>query len=105
MELLGGQELTGITVACGADGRQDHIDVDGLFVAVGYQPENGAFAHLADLDAAGWFAAGEDCVTRTPGVFIAGDCRAKKVRQLTTAVGDGASAAVAAVRYIDGLLK
>ena len=58
---------------------------------------------MAKLDAAGWFAAGEDCAAGAPGLFAAGDCRAKTVRQLTTAVGDGAAAAVAACRYIDKL--
>ena len=102
-ELLGERELSGILVSLAADGAQRRIGVEGLFVAVGYQPENDAFAQLADLDADGWFSAGEDCHTHTPGVFAAGDCRAKNVRQLTTAVGDGAAAAVAACRYIDGL--
>lgn len=102
-ELSGEKELNSVTLSHLPDGSQSRIAVDGLFVAVGYQPENGAFAELADLDAAGWFAAGEDCLTRTHGVFAAGDCRAKTVRQLTTAVGDGAVAAVAACRYIDGL--
>ncbi|NCB52003.1 MAG: FAD-dependent oxidoreductase [Clostridia bacterium] len=103
MELLGEKELSGVTIYHSSDDSRSHIAVDGLFVAVGYQPENGAFAEFADLDDNGWFDSGEDCRTRTPGVFAAGDCRAKTVRQLTTAVGDGAVAAVAACRYVDGL--
>ena len=103
MELLGEKELSGVTIYHSSDDIRSHIAVDGLFVAVGYQPENGAFAEFADLDDNGWFDSGEDCRTRTPGVFAAGDCRAKTVRQLTTAVGDGAVAAVAACRYVDGL--
>ena len=54
-----------------------------------------------DLDAAGYAAAGEDCVTKSAGIFVAGDCRAKAVRQLTTAAADGAVAALAACRYLD----
>ena len=70
-------------------------------MAIGLIPENGPFKALAELDKWGYFASGEDCLTRTPGVYVAGDCRGKGVRQLTTAVADGATAALAACRYID----
>ena len=59
--------------------------------------------HLVDLDGAGYVDAGEDCLTRTKGLFVAGDCRKKAVRQVTTATADGAVAAIAACRYIDSL--
>ena len=72
-----------------------------LFVAVGSEPDSAPFAAVAPVDGRGWFAAGEDCLSGVPGVLVAGDCRAKGVRQLTTAVGDGACAAVAACRYVD----
>ena len=77
------------------------LEVTGLFVAVGHQPDNGIFTDLMALDGAGYAASGEDCVTRSAGVFAAGDCRAKGVRQLTTAVADGAVAALGACRYLD----
>ena len=76
---------------------------DGLFVAVGLIPENEAFAGLARLDDFGYFASDESCTTASPGVFVAGDCRSKRVRQGTTANADGAVAAIAACRYIDGM--
>lgn len=76
---------------------------DGLFVAVGLIPENEAFAGLARLDDFGYFASDESCTTASPGVFVAGDCRSKRVRQVTTANADGAVAAIAACRYIDGM--
>lgn len=76
---------------------------DGLFVAVGLIPENEAFAGLARLDDFGYFASDESCTTASPGVFVAGDCRSKWVRQVTTANADGAVAAIAACRYIDGM--
>lgn len=76
---------------------------DGLFVAVGLIPENEAFAGLARLDDFGYFASDESCTTASPGVFVAGDCRSKRVRQVTTANADGAVAALAACRYIDGM--
>lgn len=103
VELQGKDELSGIVVEDKTSGERKSIAVDGLFVAVGYEAANSAFASIAKLDSAGWFTAGEDCAAGTPGVFAAGDCRAKTVRQLTTAVGDGAAAAVAACRYIDKL--
>lgn len=86
-----------------SDGVRTELEVDGMFVAIGLVPENGAFANVATLDAAGYIDSGEDCLTGTPGVFTAGDCRAKSVRQVTTAVGDGAVAAIAACRYIDSM--
>lgn len=76
---------------------------DGLFVAVGLIPENEAFSGLARLDDFGYFASDESCTTASPGVFVAGDCRSKRVRQVTTANADGAVAAIAACRYIDGM--
>lgn len=79
------------------------LELDGMFVAIGQQPENGAFASLTALDNYGYIIAGEDCLTDTEGVFVAGDCRTKKIRQVTTAASDGAVAALAACRYIDGL--
>ena len=93
--------LTGLTVR-GREGNDTRIDCDGLFVAIGLIPQNGAFASLADLDAFGYFASDEQCLTRTPGIFVAGDCRAKSVRQLATAIADGATAALAACRYLNG---
>lgn len=77
------------------------LAVDGLFIAIGQQPSNDCFADLTRLDDNGYILAGEDCLTDTPGVFVAGDCRTKAVRQITTATGDGAVAALAACRYLD----
>lgn len=92
----------GVVLERVADGQQQRLALDGLFVAIGLKPENEAFANVATLDSAGYFATGEDCLTNTPGVFVAGDCRQKSVRQVATATGDGAVAAIAACRYLDG---
>lgn len=97
-ELLGDTELEGIAVE--QRGERREIAVDGLFVAIGHAPNNGIFEELYDLDAGGYAAAGEDCRTKTAGVFVAGDCRAKSVRQLTTAMADGSAAAIAACEYL-----
>ena len=83
------------------EGKEREIKVDGLFVAIGQAPDNAAFSNLVDLDAKGYIDAGEDTLTRTKGIFTAGDCRTKTVRQLTTAASDGAVAALAAVNYIN----
>ena len=96
-----GDGLTGVTVEDRISGAQRTIPCDGLFIAIGLIPENGPFAALADLNDYGYFASGEDCLTRTPGVYVAGDCRSKSVRQLTTACADGAVAALAACRYVN----
>ena len=100
--LLGQDELCGIRVADN-EGSEREIAVDGLFVAIGHAPDNGIFSSLIDLDEGGYADSDESCRTKTPGVFVAGDCRKKAVRQLTTAAADGSAAALAACRYIDSL--
>ncbi len=101
--ILGEDRVEGVEVTDKVTGEKRVLDVSGLFVAIGQMPANEAFASLAKLDGKGYFDAGEDCLTETPGVFAAGDCRTKEVRQLTTAASDGAVAALAACRYIDAL--
>ncbi len=93
-------KMAGVTVTDAA-GQETEIPCDGLFEAIGLIPENAAFADLADLNARGYFESDEGCETRTAGIFVAGDCRSKTVRQLTTAAADGAAAALAACRLID----
>ena len=95
-ELLGDEQLTGLSLRDPATGAEERIRVDGLFVAIGHSPAAGAFASLVGLDDAGYIDAKEDCRTNVAGIFTAGDCRVKNVRQLTTACGDGAVAALAA---------
>lgn len=93
--------LSGVRVRSEETGEEKLIAADGAFLAVGLVPENGAFSQLAQLDDRGYFASGEDCVTVTEGVFVAGDCRSKTIRQVVTASADGAVAAMAACRYLD----
>ena len=97
--LLGDTELTGIKII--KNGEEREIALDGLFVAIGHAPDNGLFAEYIALDAAGYADSAEDCRTGTAGVFVAGDCRKKAVRQLTTAAADGSVAALAACSYLD----
>ena len=95
-ELLGEEQLSGLVLRDPGTGETETVKVDGLFVAIGHAPAAGAFASLVGLDEAGYIDAKEDCKTSVPGIFTAGDCRVKNVRQLTTACGDGAVAALAA---------
>ena len=94
-------ELSGITVEDLKTGAKMPLKVSGLFIAVGQIPQTEAFRSLVQTDEAGYFIADEDMSSTTPGIFIAGDCRAKKVRQLTTAAADGAVAALSACSYTD----
>ena len=95
-------ELTGVTVKDVKTGETKGLTVEGLFAAVGQQPQSAPFAALVNT-AGGYYQAGEDTLTDCGGVFAAGDGRVKSVRQLTTAVGDGAVAGLAACRYVDAL--
>ena len=74
-----------------------------VFVAIGQIPDNKAFANLVDLDHAGYIIADESCETKTPGLFVAGDSRTKDIRQVATAVGDGAISATKACKYLQSL--
>jgi thioredoxin reductase (NADPH) len=94
-------EMKGLKLRNEETGAESQIAVDGTFLAVGLMPENDAFAHLAKLNDWGYFDSGEDCTTQTPGLFVAGDCRSKTIRQVVTAAGDAAIAAMAACRYLD----
>ncbi len=98
---LGDADLAGIRLRRESDGALSELSVDGVFLAVGLVPQNEPFASLVDLDGRGYAASGDSCVTRTPGVFVAGDCRAKQIRQVATAASDGAVAALAACAYLD----
>ena len=94
-------EMKGLRLHNDETGEESQIAVDGTFLAVGLMPENDAFAHLTKLNDWGYFDSAEDCTTQTPGLFVAGDCRSKTIRQVVTAAGDGAVAAMAACRYLD----
>lgn len=100
---IGGDSLEGIRIRKEADGTVSDLMVDGVFVAIGLVPQNEVFAGLVPLDGRGYIISGEDCLTGTAGVFAAGDCRTKAIRQVTTAVADGAVAALAACAYADNI--
>ncbi len=101
-ELVGNDEgLTAIKLLNTSSEEYSTLEVDGIFVAIGQQPENEPFKNLTKLNDYGYIVADEGCLTDSKGIFVAGDCRTKTVRQITTATADGAVAALAACRYID----
>ena len=100
VRLNGERHLESVVVRNDRTGKERELSVTALFIAIGQVPDNRAFADLVSLDAYGYIEAGEDCRTSSEGIFAAGDCRTKTVRQLATAAADGAAAAVAACSYI-----
>ena len=98
---LGGDELNGLILKDVNTGDKTRLDLDGVFIAIGQIPENEIFENLVDLTDRGYVDADERCLTKTKGLFVAGDCRNKFIRQISTATSDGAIAALAACRYID----
>ena len=104
-ELEGGDELESLMLCDTESGKTFRFPVEGIFVAIGQQPENDPFKSVCKLNDQGYISAGETTETGTAGIFAAGDCRTKNIRQVVTACGDGASAALAACRYIETVTK
>lgn len=98
--LLGEGKLKGIQIM-NTDGEEKVLMVDGLFIAIGQEPETGLVKEFVMTDEKGYIQADESCRTNVEGIFVAGDCRTKTVRQLTTAAADGAVAALMAAEYLD----
>lgn len=99
--IVGEEVFEGVEVQNTETGEKRTLEVSAMFVAIGLAPDNKMFENVAKLDQWGYFDAGEAGKTSTPGVFVAGDCRSKRVRQITTAAADGTLAALAACEYID----
>ena len=95
------QELVGLHLRNEITSEEFRIKVDGAFLAIGLMPENKQFESLAKLNNYGYFDADETCITETDGLFVAGDCRNKTIRQVVTAASDGAIAAMNACKYLD----
>lgn len=101
--VIGDGALEGIEVRDEKSGATERIDVEGMFVAIGLVPQNEPFADIITLDSRGYADYGEDCTAERDGIFVAGDCRRKNVRQVTTAASDGAVAALAAAAYVESI--
>lgn len=104
-ELEGSDELESLMLHDTENGKTFRFPVDGIFVAIGQQPENEPFKNVCKLSEQGYIVSGETTETGTDGIYAAGDCRTKHIRQVVTASGDGASAALAACRYVDNIKK
>lgn len=100
-ELIGEKSLEAVKLLNTAEEEYSTLELDGIFVAIGQEPENKCFENVAKLNEYGYIISDENCLTEARGVFVAGDCRTKAVRQITTATADGAVAALAACRFID----
>ncbi len=102
IDFIGEDELKAIEYK-DADGTIKTHEIPAVFVAIGQIPDNKAFTNVVDLDQNGYIIADESCKTKTEGLFVAGDCRTKAVRQVATAVADGAIAATNASMYLESL--
>lgn len=100
-EYLGDSEISGIRIKNEKSGKTSELLVDGVFLAVGLIPQNDAFSNVLELDERGYAKTDADLNGKLSGIFVAGDCRQKKIRQVTTAASDGAIAALSACDYID----
>ncbi len=99
-EITGEDAVSGLRVRNLKTGESCRLQMDGVFVAVGIRPGTELVRDLVDCDEGGYVLAGEDCVTSVPGIFAAGDVRKKPLRQIATAVADGANAAVSVENYL-----
>ena len=99
--LIADNALRGITITNQTGGEDTELIVDGIFVAIGLIPQNEPFASCVNLNDWGYVDSGETCETSADGIFVAGDCRSKRIRQVATAASDGAVAALAACDYIN----
>ena len=99
----GEDQVEGISIKNVTSGECAKLPVDGVFVAVGIIPASETFAGVAECNEKGYLIAGEDCATGTPGIFAAGDVREKKLRQIVTAVADGANAVTSVLEYLAGM--
>lgn len=100
--VLGREKVEAVGIRNLKTGQEMEYAADGVFVYIGQVPNSEFIRHLVNTDAAGYILTGEDMSTSLPGVFAAGDVRAKYLRQVATAVGDGAVAGVAVERYLAG---
>ena len=99
-EIQGEDKVNNLRVKNIKENKVSDLNVDGIFVAIGIHPTTESFADIVECDENGYIIAGEDCATNVPGIFVAGDCRKKRLRQIVTSVADGANAVTAAQDYL-----
>ena len=101
VEIEGTEQVTGLRIRNVEDKQESVLKTDGVFIAIGMSPNTEKFRSIAALDESGYIIAGEEGITQTPGVFAAGDIRTKALRQVVTAVSDGANAVISAQRFLN----
>ncbi len=101
-EILDGDVFSGIAIKNEADENLSTLKLDGMFVAIGLVPQNEYFKDVIELDSYGYANYDEALSHQKSGIFVAGDCRNKQIRQVVTAASDGAAAALFACDYING---
>ena len=99
-EIIGGNNLNGIVISINNTEKRK-LEIDGMFISIGLVPQNEFIKDTVTLDNYGYIKSDAECVTNIEGVFVAGDCRTKNVRQITTATADGSIAAINAVKYLN----
>ncbi len=102
-EYIGSKAVEGVITENTSTGEKSKIELDGIFLAIGLVPQNEIFSDVVALNEIGYVNSDESCKTSSEGIFVAGDCRSKRIRQVTTAAADGAVAALAACDYVDNL--
>ena len=100
-EIIGEGSVNKIKVENIKSGSVTELDINGIFIAVGMDPNTELFKDVVELDKSGYIKAGEDCITSTEGIFAAGDLRTKKLRQVITAAADGANAITSVSEYFN----
>lgn len=101
-QIQGGSQVESLTLKNSKSGETRELAVDGVFIAVGINPQSKAFDNLVEMDH-GYIKASENCETNVPGIFAAGDVRTKQLRQVSTAVSDGANAITSVERYLSNI--
>ncbi len=105
LEILGDDKFEGIKIKNTETDEESDVIVDSIFVAIGQQPENEPFKDVVKLNEYGYIISDETCIPKANfnGIYTAGDCRTKKIRQIATAISDGATAALEACNFVDSL--
>lgn len=101
INLIGSEKLESITLKENETNKEYNLDLDGLFIEIGYIPVSNMCQNIINTDNKGYIISNENCTTNIEGIFTAGDIRQKEIRQLTTACSDGTIAAINAVKYIN----
>ncbi len=103
-EYIASDHLMGVMIKNNTTGELRELRADGVFLAVGLEPDCKRFDGFIEVDAQGCAVSDENCIGKEPGIFVAGDCRKKRIRQISTAAADGVNAALNAIEYMEGRL-